>query len=113
MNEKKLTEVLAKLTHDTELFGLFGKGYPTSLYKAYCRVGSQWYCFSLGCSPSADPIEYQRTIRCSARVACLWTSLDGLCDYAVWTDKPALDALHKRARKIREDQRFQPLLQQP
>jgi hypothetical protein len=94
-------ELFSKLTNETELFGLFGAGYPTSLYKAFVRLtpNGQWYKVESDVGEAEDPIAYQATLPMSVRQGCLWAPLRLLNNYGV-ADKPALAALKERVASL-------------
>ena len=104
--EDKLARFLATLTEESEFFGLFGDGYPTSFYKVYvrpARTSRQWWKFESGAGPwytNKDPMKYQASLKVSGRATAVWAPLTRIVDYAFSPEKPAIGRLFERANEL-------------
>jgi len=104
--EAKVDRFLAKLTVDSEIFGLVGRGFPGSFYKVYVRAGAdskRWWKFEWTASPSRiDPIEYQARIPVRGRATTIWAPITDLPDFVCSTARPALVKLMQRGAALRQ-----------
>lgn len=104
--EDKVARFLASLTEESEFFGLFGKGHPTSFYKVYVRptrTSRQWWKFESAAGPwhtNQDPMKYQAGLKVSGRATAVWGPLGRIADYAFSPEKPAIGRLFDRARAL-------------
>jgi hypothetical protein len=89
--------------HDSEMFGLFGRGFPGSFYKVYVRAQpkQKWWCVKYEAEPvQYDPIECEKKIAVRDRVANVWGPLTYFLIYDFMPSARSLDRLATRVSQL-------------